>query len=973
MSNFGSSSLPNNLIVSSVNYVTGSTGPTGPTGLTGFSLTGPTGADGIQFVSAKITGYTLGITYTSSNYFQVGVTAPAGSSNRIANPGFVVSFTGSSESDSHLIFSGISSGDPYLFLFKKINVIGEATAGISLDSFYISSPSTVGSSVGKTGSLLFVSVGSGGFGQVIAPTPDSLTRYKSDIITPLAGSKFGITLDTFRFKQSKDFTTEFKENSVVNLNWINASNVSQTLNTYGITYSFTSSQNNRTDQGIFITVKDSDNNIYPKLSFMVEGITLGPLGTETGTGPYVVNAIGKGITYSDQTYKASVIGSCCYCSKDETTENESTFERSCIDYASQEFCENIRGSFSFSSCNERYISGDCYSGGACCVNGVCLETNKELCEKVYGKFYGNIRCSQLPEGCPDSCIVESASCCLAGVCYEVTPDVNGERICANLGGSYSAEEPCEDRNCCVDGFLGACCFGSDECKDNYTPTQCTEEGGVYQGPTSLCVSSECCKDSTTETRSVGLKTAAQGELPQNIKVGDYFGGGIVAGFVGYPPPPGFDSDGYFAKGEVISEVENIVIGGVKRYVAVNGVYNSSLGCNCSNFSPSRYINISDLGKSSGKALVSNVKSLSGFADQYKLSFYNRLSDVCFYDEGVPCNFSTPENKKYGYNSILAYKALSNKIHGENIPKAWILIVAPEDFGTNVSFGMSPSVDGFATPTNFENYGEYLWQNNVLSPYGTTVFDGLLNTRMFDETSIERNNWFIASNYTVSGKLITADPLAYHRFKHTKLSYWQSEIDETLITTSPDYFKIKYREMWNAINDSTTALYQVSNKNKLGYNGYSDWYIPSALELNIIYYNFEKINKGLILSGYPSNRTIERSANYWSSTTGGKVLNIKTPTTGVFGTKTFENVNTSLENKFVSNDPLMDTWKNYKAVMAHRAYTQNFSNGKMESKLKSSEFANLRACRMIPIYFKDKNLQNQFEYSFKNLNTCTTCR
>jgi hypothetical protein len=71
-------------------------------------------------------------------------------------------------------------------------------------------------------------------------------------------------------------------------------------------------------------------------------------------------------------------------------------------------------------------------------------------------------------------------------------------LCKELGGRYE-DKPCDERNCCLDGFIGACCLGVNDCKDDTTPAECKALGGVYQGPTSLCSSSICCKNSDTET------------------------------------------------------------------------------------------------------------------------------------------------------------------------------------------------------------------------------------------------------------------------------------------------------------------------------------------------------------------------------------------------------------------------------------------------------------------------------------------
>jgi hypothetical protein len=965
----GSSNIPNILITSGVNSVTGSTGATGPTGITGYSLTGPTGSDGIQFLSTLIVGTTLGITYENNIGLFLPTTSPSGSSSRQLNPNFIVGETGSAEDTS--IYGGFTA-DPYKFMFKTINLVGEVTGGISLSSFYISSPGTTNSAVGTTGSLMYVNIN--GFVKTIDGTNDANTNYFRSIITPTSGSFKGITLDIFKFKISEHFDTQFAIGYTGNINWINArdADVSNVLNAITVKSSLIpgSSEITRTDQSVFITVTDESRNLYPKVSFRTEGITytVNPaLGSSTG--PFEMNIIGKGITYSTETYTSNVIGSCCYCSNGNST----IANRKCLDYATQSFCDSIDGNFSFKSCNDRYLSDDCYSGGACCANGTCFETDDKLCEKAHGSFYANVRCSELENGCPNTCPVD-ASCCVNGKCYGLFASPASVDLCKELGGRYE-DKPCDERNCCLDGFIGACCLGVNDCKDDTTPAECKALGGVYQGPTSLCSSSICCKNSDTETtfRSISIITDNTEEIPTDLKIGDSFGGGIVAGFVGYPPAA-FDNDGYFAKGEIISEIENNTINSVKRYVAVNGTYNKSLGCNCSNFSPSRYVTLKELGNSNGRVLATDVKSLSGVRDYLDLTFYNRLSDTCLSTENKPCNEKSPEYKKYGYNSVLAYKQLSKQIHGNNIPNAWVLIVASEDFNTsNVSFGMSMSVNAFTVSSEMSNYSNTLWQNNISTPYGTTVFDGLLNTRMFDETSIERNTWFIPNNFTIAGKIETIDPLAYDRFKHSRFSYWQSDIDQTQISRNADYFKSKYKEMWYAINTSSTALYHISEKNKESYNGYSDWYIPSALELNIVYYNIDAINTGIIYHSTGSSVRLSEDSLYWSSTTGGKMVDSRAIGTGGSSVKTYQPQNYSLEAPISSSDVSTDSWRGYKLAQAHRAYAQDFGTGKMISSLKTEQVAKVRACRMIPIYFKAKDQQNQFEFSFKSLNTCASCR
>ena len=965
MPSYGSSSIPNNLTFAGVNYVTGPTGATGAIGPTGSSIIGPTGNPGPIFNRALISGSTMYINYGGTTY-SFGVSGPVGSSQRVDTVSLNVNEIGSN--DAYSLFYGYDEDDLYKLYFRTIRVVGEATGGISGDAFYISSPGTTNAAVGKTGSLFYINTGTGGFGQKIDATNDETTNYYRSLITPNASSKLGITLDTFTFKinQHHDsvFTgiTQLSYPTDGNLNWLTTSDASGQAVMLGFPIStFTP----RTDLSLFSTFYNSANkSIQSRLTFQAEGITLGLISKQYD--PITVSQLNDSIVYGTQTYKSSIIGSCCYCSVNPE-QGSNILHKSCIDYASKEFCDSINGNFNFKSCNDRYLGEDCYSGGACCVNGICLETNKELCSKIYGSFYPNVRCNELEDGCPTGCVL-SASCCIDGTCYSLPSENASEDLCGELGGKYDATKPCSERNCCVEGFIGACCVGSDECYDDTAPNECKSRGGVYQGPGTICASSSCCKDTQNTVRSLSF-TQSTTDVAYSLKVGDYFAGGIVAGFVGYPPPPGLGSDdSYFANGEVISEIENYSLSTTKNYIAVNGVYNPTLRCNCSNFSPSRYVDTSSISRSNGKVLAADAKSLSGVKDNYNLTFYNRLSDACLFDENKACNDNG--YKQYGYNSILAYKLLTKQIYETDVPSAWVLIVSPTDFSDgNVSFGMSMSVNGFAEPDGYQNYSNQLWQNNISTPYGTTVFDGLLNTRLFDSSSIERNTWFITNNYTVNRKIETLDPLAYYRFIHPRYNYWQSEIDEERISRDASYFKEKYKEMWYAINTKNTALYQISQKNADAYNGYSDWYIPSALELNIINYNIDEINTGIINQTSGEWRTISKT-NYWSSTTGGRLIEINSQIAGV---KAYESQDYALEASIQTTDPLINTWRNYKVAQAHRAYTQDMSSGKMISSLKSSSSAKLRGCRMVPIYFKNKDLKDQYEFSFKYLNTCQSCR
>lgn len=978
MAFIGSSPISNNLVFPDVSYVTGPTGPTGPIGPVGLSLIGFTGNTGPRFKSANISGKVFGITYDTSGFF-LNVTGPSGSSQRVNGITFTVRETGSA-AGSFSIFGGFDPNDTYKFLFKTLKVSGEATAGISGNAIYIGSFSgiTINPTIGNTGSLFYISPGTGGFGNAISPTNDTITNYIRSVITPSGLS--GKTLDTFSFRIKQDFNVLFGYGKTGNINFYMNAGVAETTvpallasnnvinsTAYGVTF-------NRTDQGTFVNILNYGSYNYPKVSFRAEGITLNSPSTQYN--PIQIDLVGKGITYTNKTFKDSVLGSCCYCKRSASQR----INKECFDYSTQEFCDQIGGSFSFKTCVDRYQSDDCYSGGACCVNETCLETNTELCTKINGDFYPNARCSEI--NCPFLCSTDlNSSCCAGGQCYKLNDSAESEGICDAIGGKYQRNIPCSSRNCCFEGFYGACCLNpnvgtlseSGFCIDNSTPIECKQRNGVFQGAGRLCVSSRCCtEDQDFDTLRSSFINQNNFIIDSSVKIGDFFEGGIVAGFVGYPNPSNIVSgDSFFAKGQLITDLENIPNADILTYAPVTGVYNPATRCNCSNFSPSRYVTYNQLSRSSGRILPSDAKSLTGVVDNYKLTFFNRLSDICLQNENRPCTDQGQIYKKYGFNSVLAYKNLSKQIYENQIPSAWLLIVSPEDFSDeDVSFGMNMGVDNFSTPSGYENYNQELWQNNLLTPYGTTVFDGFVNTRLLDETSIERNNWFIPTNYIINGSIINSDPLAYHRFNHSLSSNWQSQIDKQRIMVDSSYFKEKYKEMWHTLNHNKTALGIISKKNKENYNGYSDWYIPSAVELNMIYNNLEKINDGLITGNNTSHRTISNKSNYWTSTTGGKIVKFISE---IDGARVYQGGDQSLEPQVKSNDPLLDTWKSYKLSQAHRTYMQNMGTGLMGSSLKRLPSARVRGVRMIPIYFKNEDFSKQFEYSYKSLNTCDTCR
>ena len=235
------------------------------------------------------------------------------------------------------------------------------------------------------------------------------------------------------------------------------------------------------------------------------GLYLGQKTDDATTGVYYEF---PGVTFSGDYGDGNIIGafgSCCYCSDGD--EGEESHTKDCINYVTEEYCNTVDGIFSSLEC----LKSGCFDSGSCCVNGDCVASTEETCEKYGGFYIDNLTCSEVNDigGCPASCGFGGA-CCVGGVCIdadELACDFeNGvffpETSCASIVPEFNGT-PLEGTTytefCCDQECRGACCL-EEICYDT-TAVQCAalinenagaegeaqgESKGVFWGVGSVC-------------------------------------------------------------------------------------------------------------------------------------------------------------------------------------------------------------------------------------------------------------------------------------------------------------------------------------------------------------------------------------------------------------------------------------------------------------------------------------------------------
>ena len=999
----GSSVIPVSAIITEgPRGFTGITGPTGNRGPTGESLRGFTGPTGIGIIGVTyVVGGGISFTNSRGNTLYASFSGITGTSYDGETPRGILLATGLTQLGYSVLYSYVDSyvlnneaivepnspdinpisGQTALYV-RTLEFSGSALKGKSADSSYIYlDGKTFGAArpIGNTGEILYVS-GANAFKSVDQSKYTEATNLLSVALGPdrhPIHNNQNVQTGTFVFGQ----------------------NISGFSGPTG--YAFF-----QNDFGQF----SINNNKYQSAETQKKSdvtLQIGTTGSDSLTFKFFGVTFDSANKFTPQIQTDDNFGSCCFCQSDTT-------EIKCLDYVSNSYCVEVGGSFSTSSCLNRISSGDCYNEGACCVNGKCINTSLEKCVQYKGTFFPGEVCAASGQDssyftCPNTCDVidpTKGKCCFRGFCFDLT-----KFECDSLPGAKFNPGVCEspvDQTCCGD-LIGACCekSGSEyNCRQKH-PSQCT---GIFHGANTQCAEVECCGKNFIETY---FNSSTDCRLTSNqpcLPIGTKIGGGYLVGVVGMPSPCSSYGNPLVAYGQPLAcrvHPRGSVVGpnsfywNFKNCGGANGSALGAFGAYASdvNFEyflrtkSSDTVNLNYADNALNKCLLKfgtpyiqqtykDITSIQGVQTtvqwldniQYVGSIEYNLSNGFFaYPVGgaeVSLNYIIPEKHS---NESPNYKYLAEKYYGaNNIHMLWALIVAPDDAysSSNVIWGME---EGRA---RLEGYNE--------EPITSFAVDGLLMTRIFDESSKENPNlWFRDSQGT--GK----DLKAYDRFAFynptniTKRTNWNLSVVENTIETNINVFKQNYSEMWDTNNPQNSCTKQISILNQTSYEGYNDWYIPSITELNYIYENVDAINASILVN---SEQLIDTNSDYWSSTTVSYLKSwsasnhLDYTSYQIEETPTSQNKNSKY--RFIASDfSGLNDKKAYELSlnvsagenMLVQSFVQNGNNaGLVSSKNRKLFGAKLRPVRRIPIIIgsSSDDIQSILDsYNFSNCNSC----
>ena len=908
---------------------TGSTGPTGPTGPVG--PTGPTGATGtgISFAESFESGNIKGITFTLTDGTKIEVIGFTGA-NFDGTPtdySYYIRNENNSDNTHAKVFKGVRSptvptigGDQEenktelkIAQFRTLQVSGNrlSITGNTLDMIVIEG-ATLPGKLGETGRLPYLNSGNSAsastnslnyyIGNTLSAVLSRMTEKtfvyngtdrKSNWVLPIAASDYfgiftGIYNDYAGINQSKAVTGGNVVGYVLPKNKLFEPGFIENSTIYG---------NFQLTPYIDIGTGEDGNPVtFEFKQHSIHGITMS--------------------TFSD------AIGSCCLCSAPDLLTGE--YGTRCLDYATKSYCDALLGTFSTVPCALREEGPDCQDTFPCCVNGECVDTSLEKCEKFKGIAFQNIvSCSALG-GCPNICPTDPSACCVNGVCYSFN-----EEDCALVNGIFHAGKNCEPYdiltnpngyNCCLDSYPGACCISSDDgngvpgtnCYDNYTALQCYQAGGYYQGAGSKCLSSEddpsvydqvlvgyasngqaitrrCCQDPYDQNDTLNQTCQVRINPCHTYELGAELEGGRFAGYLGYPADECGGSIN--ARGRGIRDLALNGTSNATTYIPSVGRFDSVNACD---HLPPVHI------------LPPNPNSQSIPTLNYKTG---HLSEI-----GILLNNPFDDNaENYDPSDGAKFNEFAQQIYGAGyqIERRWAIVVASEDV-----------VDGERRWGLANRIGTTLRQD-PLKNWATCVVDGYLNTKLYDNSV--SGIWFWSNAFGF-------DEEAYDRWVDESFNPWGS-VESSVIENNENQFNDAYTEIWNTHVSGSAMASPIENPPDALYSG---WYVPSLVEMN----HLHQVDQQLKAQG---GSGLNMSGTYWTSTSG----KIKEGTTTYPYGKPSEwlGIPTDLDD----SPWMLDTKLAYKAASGYYAFAQDFTTGQIYNKHKVTDSAKVRLIRRIPIY------------------------
>jgi hypothetical protein len=925
----------------------GATGPTGPTGPTG--NTGPDGNTGIGISFAESFGES-GITFTLTDGTKISLTGFQGDASSGDPESLFFKFTNAVVGSTYGSFYKTTIGEGasgHTAQFRTLRSIsdfltiggGNTLAALELD---LTIPNE--GFLGETGELIYLPSGNSASRSTDGNNllENELTVV-TDIITEIAGVP---TIFNGNFDEREAFRANFIPKldplgGDIGLQGLTGSNRSTKLGTGdGVGTTFGSS---RPITRFGELVASADPNNTEDNAFLGKFQSEIDLGTADGS--QLVYRFPETSSHNTSGEQAvDDIGSCCFCSTPDILTGE--YGTSCLDYATKRYCDELLGEFSTTPCNLRKEGPGCKETRPCCVNGKCVDTNREKCDLFGGIFFDGgaytdcVDFTQQGFTCADLCPVDfTGACCLNGVCYSFN-----QTQCDAVGGIFHANSSCDPDdenfyNCCVDLYPGACCKGVD-CINNLTPLQCAAENGFFQGPGTECQGTTtgfpirydangeelqygqvllpdfsvrlCCRD----PEDYGDILDATCQLAINPCTLNPIGSVGLADtndsvFVGYVGFPSGGCDPLECSGNVTPNIANSTsssIEPINYYSTVSGSF-SDFGCPCDHIHPVHYIR--------------------NLTDNPQINYVpGQMSELGFLTSS-PYTFGLKPEDGGKFNEY------ADKIYnsGYTIHRRWALFVKKDDESDGTNWGIEGGLG-----TNPEK---------PVSLWGTTVYDGLLNTRIHDISSIENNIWFSENAFGI-------DPEAYDRWTTINNNPWPGDINQNNIENFPDSFKDAYDRLWN--QESPGSAMDLVGQAAGGSLTTLDWYVPSLVELNHIHKNQDQIT---------TEEFSQLDGEYWTSTTG------------LVGAHNISSSDDLDEEGYSVN--LFSEEEKYRSGSSLYAYTQIFgagsgqTDGSIKSQRKKNGNAKVRLVKRIPIYVVSKYCYTPDTYPvLTNCNFCGPC-